>query len=74
MIEGIGGMGAIDQLACASLAALFSVGMLIASHVFVEYRSSRSPTIGVFQPISLLTDNARRSIGQGLAGGFDGVL
>ena len=63
-------MGAIDQLACASVAALFSIGMLIASHAFMEYRSSRSPALSVVQPIRMLTDNARMSIGRG----FDGVL
>jgi hypothetical protein len=69
-IEGIAGMGTIDQLASASLAALFSIGMLIASHVFMEYRSARSLTVGVVQPISLLSDNVRISTNRG----FDGVL
>jgi hypothetical protein len=63
-------MGAIDQLACASVAALFSIGMLIASHAFMEYRSSRSPALSVVQPIRMLTDNAPMSIGRG----FDGVF
>ena len=63
-------MGAIDQLASASLAALFSVGMLIASHIFMEYRSARSPTVNVVQPIRLLSDNVRMSTNRG----FDGVL
>ena len=63
-------MGAIDQLACASVAALFSIGMLLASHAFMEYRSTRSPALSVVQPIRLLTDNARISIERG----FDGVL
>ena len=63
-------MGAIDQLASASLAALFSIGMLIASHVFMEYRSSRTPAVSVAEPIRLLTDNAKISISRG----FDGAL
>jgi hypothetical protein len=67
-------MGAIDQLACASLAALFSIGMLIASHVFMEYRSTRSQTVSAVQPLRQVTDSARISIGQGFQGGFDGVL
>ena len=58
-------MGAIDQLACASVAALFSIGMLIASHAFMEHWSTRSPTLSVVQPIRLLTDNARMSISRG---------
>ena len=63
-------MGAIDQLASASLAVLFSIGLLIASHVFIEYRSSRSPTVSVVQPIRLLTGDGRVSFTRG----FDGVL
>jgi hypothetical protein len=86
-IEGIVGMGAIEQLASASLAALFSIGMLIASHAFMDYRSSRNPTVSVLQPIREFTVSARRSIGQGFDSqgfdsqsfggrfaGFDGVL
>jgi hypothetical protein len=63
-------MGAIDQLVSASLTALFSIGMLIASHVFIEYRSARNPAVGVIQPIRLITDNARMSIVREI----DGVL
>jgi hypothetical protein len=69
-IEGIAGMGLVDQVASASLAALFSIGMLIASHVFMEYRSARGPSVGVVQPIRLLSDNVRLSTSRG----FDGAL
>jgi hypothetical protein len=34
-------MGAIHQLMSASLAALFSLGMLLSAHLFTESRSSR---------------------------------
>jgi hypothetical protein len=67
-------MGAIEQLASASLAALFSIGMLIASHIFMEYRLNRSPTISVVEPARLLSDNVRRSISRGYNGTFNGVL
>jgi hypothetical protein len=67
-------MGAIEQVACASLAALFSIGMLIASHIFVEYRSTRGPSANVVEPVRLLSDTARRSVGQGFIGTFDGAL
>ena len=67
-------MGALEQLASASLAALFSVGMLIGSHIFMEYRLNRSPIVSVIQPAHLLSDNVRRSIGRGYNGAFNGVL
>jgi hypothetical protein len=34
-------MGAVHQLMSASLAAVFAIGMLVAAHLFTEYRSSR---------------------------------
>jgi hypothetical protein len=63
-------MGAIDQLVSASLAALFSIGMLIASHAFIEYRSARSPAVNAIQPIRLFSHGARIPDGPG----FDGAL
>jgi hypothetical protein len=44
-------MGAIHQLASASLAAAFLIGMVIAAHLFVEYRAAKSPAIWVVAPI-----------------------
>ena len=38
-------MGATHQIASASLAALFSIGLLVTAHLFMEYRSARSPAI-----------------------------
>jgi hypothetical protein len=34
-------MGAMHQLMNASITAAFSIGMLLAAHLFTEYRSSR---------------------------------
>jgi hypothetical protein len=34
-------MGAMHQLISASVAAAFSIGMMLAAHVFTEYRSSQ---------------------------------
>jgi hypothetical protein len=36
---------AVHQLASASLTALFSVGMLIAAHFFMQYQSARVPSL-----------------------------
>jgi hypothetical protein len=33
-------MGMLHQVACASLAAAFSLAMLVTAHLFMEYRSS----------------------------------
>ena len=33
-------MGMVHQVACASLAAAFSLAMLVTAHLFMEYRSS----------------------------------
>jgi hypothetical protein len=35
-------MGVGNQLACASLVALFSIALLVTSSLFVETRASRS--------------------------------
>ncbi len=37
------GVGAMHQLASASLAALFSVALFVTAHFFIDYRSARSP-------------------------------
>lgn len=37
------GVGAMHQLASASLAALFSVVLFVTAHLFIDYRSARSP-------------------------------
>lgn len=36
---------AAHQVASASVAAVFSISMLLAAHFFTEYRSSRMPAI-----------------------------
>jgi hypothetical protein len=41
---------AVHQVASASVAALFSIGMFLAAHLFTEYRSSRMPAITIIQP------------------------
>ena len=38
-------MGAIHQLMSVSVAAAFSIGMMLAAHLFTEYRSSREALI-----------------------------
>jgi hypothetical protein len=40
---------AMQQVASASVAAIFSVSMLFAAHVFSEYRSSRTQTFTAIQ-------------------------
>jgi hypothetical protein len=40
-------MGTIHQLMSASVAAAFSIGMLLAAHLFTEYRSSREALITI---------------------------
>lgn len=37
-------MGAMHQLANASLAAIFTIGMIIASHQFTSSRATRAPS------------------------------
>ncbi len=36
---------AVHQLASASLTALFSIGMLIAAHLFMQHQSARTTSI-----------------------------
>ena len=38
-------MGAVHQLMSASIAVAFSIGMMLAAHLFTEYRSSREAPI-----------------------------
>jgi hypothetical protein len=38
-------MGALHQLASASLVAAFSIGLFVAAQLFNEYRSARSPAV-----------------------------
>ncbi len=40
-------MGAMHQLMSASVAAAFSVGMMLAAHLFTEYRTSREAPITI---------------------------
>jgi hypothetical protein len=40
-------MGAMHQLMSASVAAAFSIAMMLAAHLFTEYRSSREALITV---------------------------
>jgi len=40
-------MGAMHQLISASVAAAFSIGMMLAAHLFTEYRSSREALITI---------------------------
>jgi hypothetical protein len=39
---GVAGMGVGHQFACASLVALFSIGLLVTANLFVTSRTSRS--------------------------------
>jgi hypothetical protein len=43
-------MGAVHQLMSASLAAVFSIGMLVSAHLFIEYRSSREAPAWISRP------------------------
>lgn len=45
-------MGAMHQLMSASVAAAFSIGMLLSAHLFTEYRSSREALIKVTPPLA----------------------
>ena len=63
-------MGAIHQIASASLAAVFSVGMLMMAHLFIEHRSARSLAISTAPSVCLRDGGAHASICRG----FDGVL
>jgi hypothetical protein len=44
-------MGSVHQLASASLAAAFSIGLLVTTHLFIEYRSAKNPAIAIVQSI-----------------------
>jgi hypothetical protein len=45
-------MGGVHQLASASLAAAFSLILLVTAHLFIEHRSAKNPTIiAVVHPI-----------------------
>ena len=46
-------MGAMHQLMSVSVAAVFSIGMLLSAHLFSEYRSAREA------PITVTTSLAR---------------
>ena len=43
---------AVHQLASASLAVAFSVGMVFGAHLFTEYRSNRTPPVAMVQPVA----------------------
>src|ERR1700744_673894 len=45
-------MGAMHQLMSASVAAAFSIGMLLAAHLFTEYRSSREAPIAIVSSLT----------------------
>ena len=47
----IGPMGMVHQLACASLAAAFSLAMLVTAHLFMEYRSSHDQAAPIARSI-----------------------
>jgi hypothetical protein len=44
-------MGGVHQLASASLAAAFSLILLVTAHLFIEHRSAKNPAIAVAHPI-----------------------
>jgi hypothetical protein len=39
----------VHQVVSASIAAIFSISMLLAAHFFTEYRLSRTPAIATMQ-------------------------
>lgn len=39
----------VHQMVSASIAAIFSISMLLAAHFFTEYRLSRTPAIATMQ-------------------------
>jgi len=43
---------AVHQLASASVATAFSIGMIFAAHLFTEYRSSRMPAVSIARPLA----------------------
>jgi hypothetical protein len=54
-------MGAMHQLMSASVAAVFSIGLMLAAHLFTEYRSSREASITVLSSRqAVLTQEALR--------------
>ncbi|WP_407158395.1 hypothetical protein [Bradyrhizobium sp. STM 3557] len=44
-------MGVGNQFACASLVALFLIGLLVTANLFVASRTTKSPTIFSAQEI-----------------------
>ena len=54
---------AVHQLASASIAAVFSLGMLFAAHLFTEYRSGR---------VAALVPVPQRAIALEMPSRFDG--
>ena len=44
-------MGGVHQLASASLAAAFSILLLVTTHLFIGYQSAKNPAIAVVHPI-----------------------
>jgi hypothetical protein len=64
---------AVHQVASASVAAVFSMSMLLAAHFFTEYRSSRMPAITLVRPPMAAV---ARTTGNGLivAEGYNGAI
>lgn len=46
-------MGAMHQLANASLAAIFAIGMIVAAQRFTEYRSARVSAVTHVSTVAL---------------------
>ena len=54
---------AVHHLASASIAAVFSIGMLLAAHLFTEYTSRRTFAIASVQrPVAGLTLQSRGDV------------
>ena len=53
MQGGVAEMGVGNQFACASLVALFSIGLLVTANLFVASRTSKSPMIFSAQQIQV---------------------
>jgi hypothetical protein len=64
---------AVNQVASASVAAMFSIGMFLAAHLFTEYRSSRMPAITIIKPPIAAVGGTSES-GSLSANWFDGAL
>ncbi|MGJ4941497.1 hypothetical protein [Bradyrhizobium sp. STM 3843] len=46
-------MGVMHQLANASLAAIFAIGMIVAAQRFIEYRSARAFELAPITTVAL---------------------